>query len=266
MLRNCCMIFLMLLCYTNLSTSRPVGKLTSSRNDITSLAIELLEFIPSSLLTFLGDLNDTDRNALLELTKNISRSRLTTDTEKEFLEGLEVLKKKSENAYQKVMGVQNYLSHRIERLKPESKSFIKELSEKYVALFTNPQTAPKGTFMKLKLFVNETFKMYDQLSAVVKNDLREAFPEIEELITNPRFRDYMRRVFENTDVKRAFNRADRMINPKHFIFRHGFHHLPDKCILTFSTLSAHKLQHKEILKKKYNMKSFDEFISIIRKS
>ncbi|VDP13032.1 unnamed protein product [Onchocerca flexuosa] len=175
------------------------------------------EFIPSSLLTFFGDLNDTDRNALLELTRNISRSRLTTDTEKEFLEGLEVilfLQKKSENAYQKVMGVQNYLSHRIERLKPESNCFIKELSDRYVALFTNPQTAPRGTFMKLKLFANETFQKHDQLSAVVKNDLREAFPEIAELITNPRFRDYVRRVFENTDVKRAFNRADRMINPK----------------------------------------------------
>lgn len=48
------------------------------------------EFIPSSLLTFFGDLNDTDRSALLELTKNISRSRLTADTEKEFLEGLKV--------------------------------------------------------------------------------------------------------------------------------------------------------------------------------
>ncbi|OZC09606.1 hypothetical protein X798_03299 [Onchocerca flexuosa] len=174
----------------------------------------LSKFIPSSLLTFFGDLNDTDRNALLELTRNISRSRLTTDTEKEFLEGLEVLKKKSENAYQKVMGVQNYLSHRIERLKPESNCFIKELSDRYVALFTNPQTAPRGTFMKLKLFANETFQKHDQLSAVVKNDLREAFPEIAELITNPRFRDYVRRVFENTDVKRAFNRADRMINPK----------------------------------------------------
>lgn len=51
---------------------------------------EVSEFIPSSLLTFFGDLNDTDRSALLELTKNISRSRLTADTEKEFLEGLKV--------------------------------------------------------------------------------------------------------------------------------------------------------------------------------
>lgn len=49
-----------------------------------------LEFIPSSLLTFFGDFNDTDRSALLELTKNISRSRLTADTEREFLEGLKV--------------------------------------------------------------------------------------------------------------------------------------------------------------------------------
>nr|CRZ25672.1 Bm10850 [Brugia malayi] len=169
------------------------------------------KFIPSSLLTFFGDLNDTDRSALLELTRNISRSRLTADTEKEFLEGL---KRKSENAYQKVMGVQNYLSHKIERLKPESKSFTKKVSDKYISLFTNPQTAPKGTFMKMKSFVNETFKIYDHLSEAAKNDLEAAFPEIAQLIRNPRFRDYMKRVFDSADVKRAFNRADRMINPK----------------------------------------------------
>uniref|UniRef100_A0A1I8EGH0 Fatty-acid and retinol-binding protein 1 n=1 Tax=Wuchereria bancrofti TaxID=6293 RepID=A0A1I8EGH0_WUCBA len=222
----------------------PAGKLASNRTDITSLAIELLEFIPSSLLTFFGDLNDTDRSALLELTRNISRSRLTADTEKEFLEGL---KRKSENAYQKVMGVQNYLSHKIERLKPESKSFTKKVSDKYISLFTNPQTAPKGTFMKMKSFVNETFKIYDHLSEAAKNDLEAAFPEIAQLIrstlllfhyrkedldggviktffvldkgssltfSDPRFRDYMKRVFDSADVKRAFNRADRMINPK----------------------------------------------------
>ncbi|VDK70255.1 unnamed protein product [Litomosoides sigmodontis] len=212
MLRYHCVLSLILLCCIRLSASRPVaGKSASSRTDITSLAIELLEFIPSSLLIFFGDLNDMDRSALLELTKNISRSRLTAGTEKEFLEGL---KKKSENAYQKVMGVQNYLSHKIERLKPESKSFTKKVSDKYVALFTNPQTAPKGTFMKMKSFINETFKIYDQLSETAKSDLKAAFPEIAELIRNPRFRDYMRRVFDSTDVKRAFNRADRMINPK----------------------------------------------------
>ncbi|VDM19435.1 unnamed protein product [Wuchereria bancrofti] len=224
-----CIVSLILLSFMKLSTCRPAGKLASNRTDITSLAIELLEFIPSSLLTFFGDLNDTDRSALLELTRNISRSRLTADTEKEFLEGL---KRKSENAYQKVMGVQNYLSHKIERLKPESKSFTKKVSDKYISLFTNPQTAPKGTFMKMKSFVNETFKIYDHLSEAAKNDLEAAFPEIAQLIRstlllfhyrkedldggviNPRFRDYMKRVFDSADVKRAFNRADRMINPK----------------------------------------------------
>ncbi|KAL4003175.1 Nematode fatty acid retinoid binding protein (Gp-FAR-1) family protein [Acanthocheilonema viteae] len=211
MLRYHCMVSLILLSCMKLSASKPAGKSTSNRSDATSLAIELLEFIPSSLLTFFGDLNDTDRSALLELTKNISRSRLTADTEKEFLEGL---KEKSENAYQKVVGVQNYLSHKIERLKPESKNFTKKISDKYVALFTNPQTAPKGTFMKMKSFINETFKIYDQLSETAKNDLKAALPEIAQLIRNPRFRDYVRRVFDNADVKRAFNRADRMINPK----------------------------------------------------
>uniref|UniRef100_A0A0R3RI98 Fatty-acid and retinol-binding protein 1 n=1 Tax=Elaeophora elaphi TaxID=1147741 RepID=A0A0R3RI98_9BILA len=211
MLRYHGMVSLILLSCTKLSTSRPANKPVSNRTDITSLAIEMLEFIPSSLLTFFGDLNDTDRSALLELTKNISRSRLTADTEKEFLEGL---RKKSENAYQKVMGVQNYLSHKIERLKSESKNFTKKISDKYIALFTNPQTAPKGTFMKMKAFVNETFRIYDQLSETAKNDLKIAFPEIAQLIRNPRFRDFVRRFFDNNDVKRAFNRADRMINPK----------------------------------------------------
>ncbi|VDK38838.1 unnamed protein product [Gongylonema pulchrum] len=97
------------------------------------------------------------------------------------------------------MGVQNYLLHKIERLKPESKNFTKKVSGRYIALFTNPHTAPKGTFMKMKTFVFETFKMYDELNETAKN---------------PRFRNYMRRVFDNADVKRAFNRADRMINPK----------------------------------------------------
>ncbi|VDM98095.1 unnamed protein product [Thelazia callipaeda] len=178
------------------------------------------EFIPSSLLTFFGDLNDTDRSALLELTKKISRSRLTTHNE-EFLEGL---KKKSENAYQKVLAVQNYLSHKVENLEPESKTFAKKVSDKYISLFTNPQTAPKGTFMKLKLFINEIFKIFDELSSTAKNDLQKAFPEIAQLIMStlssnyhenyPRFRNYVKRVFDSTDVRRAFNRADRMINPK----------------------------------------------------
>ncbi|VDK39224.1 unnamed protein product [Gongylonema pulchrum] len=92
------------------------------------------------------------------------------------------------------MGVQNYLLHKIERLKPGSKNFTKKVSGRYIALFTNPHTAPKGTFMKMKTFVFETFKI--------------------QLVLDPRFRNYMRRVFDNADVKRAFNRADRMINPK----------------------------------------------------
>ncbi|MCP9259438.1 hypothetical protein DINM_002383 [Dirofilaria immitis] len=167
-----------------LSTSRSTDKLASNKTDITSLAIELLEFIPSSLLIFFGDLNDTDRSALLELTRNISRSRLTADTEKEFLEGL---KKKSENAYQKVMGVQNYLSHKIERLKPESKDFTKKLA-----------FCAKS--------VHDVRDMQDVQAVIFQNN--------NTLISDPRFRDYVKRVFDNTDVKRAFNRADRMINPK----------------------------------------------------
>lgn len=51
-----------------------------------------------------------------------------------------------------------------------------------MALFTNPQTAPKGTFMKMKSFINETFKIYDQLSETAKSDLKAAFPEIAQLI------------------------------------------------------------------------------------
>lgn len=35
-----------------------------------------------------------------------------------------------------------------------------------------------------------------------------------DFLLDPRFRDYVRRVFDSTDVKRAFNRADRMINLK----------------------------------------------------
>lgn len=211
MLRYRYTLLLTFLCCAELSSCKLAGKQASNRTDLTSLAIELLEFIPSSLLTFFGDLNDTDRSALLELTKNISRSRLTADTEKEFLEGL---KRKSESAYQKVMGVQNYLLHKIEHLKPESKAFTKKVSDKYIALFTNPQAAPKGTFMKMKSFINEAFKTYDELIESAKNDLKTAFPEMAQLITNPRFRDYIKRVFDNADVKKAFNRADRMINPK----------------------------------------------------
>lgn len=36
--------------------------------------------------------------------------------------------------------------------------------------------------MKMKSFVNETFKIYDQLSEMAKNDLKTAFPEIAQLI------------------------------------------------------------------------------------
>lgn len=60
--------------------------------------------------------------------------------------------------------------------------FSFQVSDRYIALFTNPQTAPKGTFMKMKSFVNETFKIHDQLSETAKNDLKVAFPEIAHLI------------------------------------------------------------------------------------
>lgn len=60
--------------------------------------------------------------------------------------------------------------------------FLFQISDKYIALFTSPQTAPKGTFMKMKSFVNETFKTYDQLSETAKDDLKEAFPEMAQLI------------------------------------------------------------------------------------
>lgn len=50
-------------------------------------------------------------------------------------------------------------------------AFLFQVSDKYISLFTNPQTAPKGTFMKMKSFVNETFKIYDHLSEAAKNDL-----------------------------------------------------------------------------------------------
>uniref|UniRef100_A0A915C755 Fatty-acid and retinol-binding protein 1 n=1 Tax=Parascaris univalens TaxID=6257 RepID=A0A915C755_PARUN len=182
-----------------------------ARSDLTSLAVELLEFIPSSFLTFFGDLNDTDRSALLELSRNVSRNRLTAENEKEFLKEL---KAKSENAYAKVMGVQSYLQNKVENLKPDSKEFTKKLSDKYLSLFMNSQNAPKGTFSKLKIFVNETFKMFDELSEEGKSDLRSSFSEITQLLANPRFRDYLRRVFESNEVKRAFNRADRAFNPK----------------------------------------------------
>uniref|UniRef100_A0A0M3IFG1 Fatty-acid and retinol-binding protein 1 n=1 Tax=Ascaris lumbricoides TaxID=6252 RepID=A0A0M3IFG1_ASCLU len=187
------------------ASSRP------ARSDLTSLAVELLEFIPSSFLTFFGDLNDTDRSALLELSRNVSRNRLTAENEKEFLKEL---KAKSENAYTKVMGVQSYLQNKVENLKPDSKEFTKKLSDKYLSLFMNSQNAPKGTFSKLKIFVNETFKMFDELSEEGKSDLRSSFSEITQLLANPRFRDYLRRVFESNEVKRAFNRADRAFNPK----------------------------------------------------
>uniref|UniRef100_F1LDI2 Fatty-acid and retinol-binding protein 1 n=1 Tax=Ascaris suum TaxID=6253 RepID=F1LDI2_ASCSU len=187
------------------ASSRP------ARSDLTSLAVELLEFIPSSFLTFFGDLNDTDRSALLELSRNVSRNRLTAENEKEFLKEL---KAKSENAYIQVMGVQSYLQNKVENLKPDSKEFTKKLSDKYLSLFMNSQNAPKGTFSKLKIFVNETFKMFDELSEEGKSDLRSSFSEITQLLANPRFRDYLRRVFESNEVKRAFNRADRAFNPK----------------------------------------------------
>ncbi|VDK49389.1 unnamed protein product [Anisakis simplex] len=181
------------------------------RSDLTSLAIELLEFVPSSFLTFFGDMNDTDRSALLELSKNISNHRLTADNEKHFLDELKI---KSENAYTKVMGVRNYVQYKVENLKPDAKEFTKKLGEKYLSLFVQLQGAQKGTFGKLKIFVNETFKMFDELSAEGKADLRSAFTEITQLLENPRFRNYLRRVFECNEVKRAFNRADRAYNPK----------------------------------------------------
>ncbi|VDM50835.1 unnamed protein product [Toxocara canis] len=152
-----------------------------TRSDLTSLAVELLEFIPSSFLTFFGDLNDVDRSALLELSRNVSRNRLTADNEKQFLNEL---KAKSENAYTKVMGVQSYLQNKVENLKPDSKEFTKKLSDKYLSLFMNSHNAPKGTFSKLKIFVNETFTMFDELSEDGKSDLRSSFPEIAQLLAS----------------------------------------------------------------------------------
>ncbi|MFH4981013.1 hypothetical protein AB6A40_007722 [Gnathostoma spinigerum] len=159
----------------------PHPRLASTHTDVTSLAIELLEFIPPSVFSFFADLNDTDRSALLELSKNISRSRLTPEKEQHFLEEL---KHRSLTAYNKVTAVQRYLQQTIDGLEEESKNFTRKISEKYVSLFTGSKANTKGTFGKLKTFTTDLFKYYDEMSNNGKANLRAAFPETAQLISS----------------------------------------------------------------------------------